>query len=197
MPIYFFAIYQRVAILMSLSKVPPGDNLPEEINVIIEIPAHADPVKYEIDKHSGALFVDRFMSTSMHYPTNYGYIPHTLSDDGDPVDVLVPTPFALLSGSVITCRPVGLLMMTDESGTDVKVLAVPLDQLSPVYKGVNSIADMPELLLKQIQHFFEHYKDLEPEKWVRVGDWQDVDAAKSEITVSVRRYQEAPEKPAF
>jgi inorganic pyrophosphatase len=182
---------------MSLSKVPSGDNLPEEINVIIEIPAHADPVKYEIDKHSGALFVDRFMSTSMHYPTNYGYIPHTLSDDGDPVDVLVPTPFALLAGSVITCRPVGLLMMTDESGTDVKVLAVPLDQLSPVYKGVKGIADMPELMLKQIQHFFEHYKDLEPEKWVRVGDWQDAAAAKQEITESVKRFREAPEKPAF
>jgi len=182
---------------MSLSKVSPGENLPEEINVIIEIPANANPVKYEIDKKSGALFVDRFMSTCMHYPSNYGYIPNTLSDDGDPVDVLVPTPFALLSGSVITCRPVGQLMMTDESGTDVKVLAVPLDQLSPAYKGVKSIADMPELLLKQIQHFFEHYKDLEPEKWVRVGDWQNVDAARQEIMDSIKRYNDAPEKPAF
>jgi len=182
---------------MSLNKVPAGIDLPEEINVIIEIPAHADPVKYEVDKDSGAIFVDRFMSTCMHYPTNYGYVPHTLSDDGDPVDVLVPTPFPLLAGSVITCRPIGVLMMTDESGIDAKILAVPLRKQSPVYQGIKETSDMPELLLNQIQHFFEHYKDLEPGKWVRVDGWKDAAAAKKEIVDSVKRYEEAPEKPAF
>jgi inorganic pyrophosphatase len=182
---------------MSLNTVPAGKDLPEEINVIIEIPAHADPVKYEVDKDSGALFVDRFMATCMHYPTNYGYVPHTLSDDGDPVDVLVPTPFPLLAGSVITCRPIGMLMMTDESGTDAKILAVPLKKLSPIYQGIKETTDMPELLLNQIQHFFEHYKDLEPGKWVRIEGWEDAAAAKKEITDSVKRYEEAPEKPAF
>ncbi len=182
---------------MSLNKVPAGNDLPEEINVIVEIPAHADPVKYEVDKASGAMFVDRFMSTCMHYPTNYGYVPHTLSEDGDPVDVLVPTPFPLLAGSVIKCRPVGVLMMTDESGIDAKILAVPLRKLSPVYQGIKEISDMPELLLNQIQHFFEHYKDLEPGKWVRIDGWKDASAAKKEILDSVARYDEAPEKPAF
>lgn len=182
---------------MSLNKVPAGSDLPEEINVIIEIPAHADPVKYEVDKDSGAIFVDRFMATCMHYPTNYGYVPHTLSEDGDPVDVLVPTPFPLLAGSVIKCRPVGVLKMTDESGTDAKILAVPVRKLTPVYKGVKECADLDELLLNQIQHFFEHYKDLEPGKWVRVEGWGDSAEAKKEIIDSVNRYEEAPEKPAF
>ncbi|MBV1909872.1 MAG: inorganic diphosphatase [Kangiellaceae bacterium] len=182
---------------MSLNIVPAGKNLPEEINVIIEIPAHADPVKYEVDKDTGALFVDRFMATCMHYPTNYGYVPHTLSDDGDPVDVLVPTPFPLLAGSVITCRPIGMLLMTDESGTDAKILAVPLKKLSPIYQGIKETDDMPELLLNQIQHFFEHYKDLEPGKWVKIDGWKDAAAAKQEIIDSVKRYEDAPEKPAF
>lgn len=182
---------------MSLNKVPAGKDLPEEINVVIEIPAHADPVKYEVDKDSGAIFVDRFMSTCMHYPTNYGYVPHTLSDDGDPVDVLVPTPFPLLAGAVITCRPIGVLMMTDESGIDAKILAVPLRKQSPVYQGIKETTDMPELLLNQIQHFFEHYKDLEPGKWVRIDGWKDAATAKQEIIDSVKRYEDAPEKPAF
>ena len=182
---------------MSLNQVPAGSNLPEEINVIIEIPAHADPVKYEVDKDSGAIFVDRFMATCMHYPTNYGYVPNTLSEDGDPVDVLVPTPFALLAGSVIKCRPIGVLNMTDESGKDAKILAVPIRQLTPIYEGVNETKDMPELLLNQIQHFFEHYKDLESGKWVRIDGWGDAAAARQEVIDSVKRYEGASEKPAF
>lgn len=182
---------------MSLNSVPAGKNLPEEINVIIEIPAHADPVKYEVDKESGAIFVDRFMSTCMHYPTNYGYVPHTLSLDGDPVDVLVPTPFPLLAGSVIRCRPIGVLNMTDESGEDAKILAVPVDKLSTIYRGINEITQIPELLLNQISHFFEHYKDLEPNKWVKIEGWADAKAARDEITSSVDRYEQLDEKPAF
>ncbi|MDF2179158.1 inorganic diphosphatase [Aliiglaciecola sp. CAU 1673] len=182
---------------MSLNAVPAGKNLPEEINVIIEIPAHSDPVKYEVDKESGAIFVDRFMATCMHYPTNYGYVPHTLSEDGDPVDVLVITPFPLLAGSVIRCRPVGVLKMTDESGADAKVLAVPADKLSTIYRGITEIDQVPELLLKQIEHFFEHYKDLEPNKWVKIDKWANAAEAKEEIMSSVKRYNDAPDKPAF
>ncbi|GAB3027203.1 inorganic diphosphatase [Bowmanella dokdonensis] len=182
---------------MSLNAVPAGKNLPDEVNVIIEIPAHSDPVKYEVDKESGAIFVDRFMATCMHYPTNYGYVPHTLSEDGDPVDVLVITPFPLLAGSVIACRPVGVLKMTDESGTDAKVLAVPKDKLSTIYRGVKEIDDVPELLRHQIEHFFKHYKDLEPNKWVKIDGWDNAAAARDEIVASVKRYEEAPEKPAF
>lgn len=182
---------------MSLNKVPAGSNLPDEINVIIEIPAHADPVKYEVDKESGAIFVDRFMSTCMNYPCNYGYVPHTLSEDGDPVDVLVPTPFPLLPGSVIRCRPIGVLHMTDESGEDAKILAVPADKLSTIYRGINEATELPALLLQQISHFFEHYKDLEPNKWVKIQGWEDAKAAKKEITDSVTRYQNTDDKPAF
>lgn len=182
---------------MSLNAVPAGKNLPDEINVIIEIPAHADPVKYEVDKESGAIFVDRFMATCMHYPTNYGYVPHTLSEDGDPVDVLVITPFPLLAGSVIKCRPVGVLNMTDESGKDAKVLAVPIDKLSTIYRGVTEIDQVPELLKNQLVHFFEHYKDLEPNKWVKVDGWSNAEAAKAEIVGSVERYNAAEQKPAF
>ncbi|MCC2617623.1 inorganic diphosphatase [Aestuariibacter halophilus] len=182
---------------MSLNAVPAGKNLPDEINVIIEIPAHSDPVKYEVDKESGAIFVDRFMATCMHYPTNYGYVPHTLSEDGDPVDVLVITPFPLLAGSVIRCRPVGVLNMTDESGADAKVLAVPADKLSTIYRGITEIDQTPELLRNQIEHFFEHYKDLEPNKWVKIEGWQGSDAAKQEILDSVKRYEETDDKPAF
>ncbi|MBI2380556.1 MAG: inorganic diphosphatase [Gammaproteobacteria bacterium] len=182
---------------MSLNKVPAGKKLPDEINVIIEIPAHADPIKYEVDKESGAIFVDRFMATCMHYPTNYGYVPHTLSEDGDPVDVLVPTPFPLIPGSVIRCRPVGVLKMTDESGTDAKVLAVPVDKLTGIYKDVQDVNDLPELLKNQIVHFFEHYKDLEKGKWVKVDGWEDIAAAKAEILASVERYNSSDDKPAF
>jgi len=182
---------------MSLNAVPAGKNLPDEINVIIEIPAHSDPVKYEVDKESGAIFVDRFMATCMHYPTNYGYVPHTLSEDGDPADVLVMTPFPLLAGSVIKCRPVGVLKMTDESGVDAKILAVPADKLSTIYRGITDIDHIPELTKHQIQHFFEHYKDLEPNKWVKIEGWEDAAAAKAELVNSVRLYEESEVKPAF
>lgn len=173
---------------MSLNDVPAGKKLPEEVNVIIEIPAHADPIKYEVDKDSGAVFVDRFMATCMHYPANYGYVNNTLSDDGDPVDVLVVTPFPLISGAVIRCRPVGVLKMTDESGFDAKVIAVPVDKLTKIYSDVKEATDLPSLLLKQIEHFFEHYKDLEEGKWVKVEGWDNADAAKNEIVESVERY---------
>jgi len=176
---------------MSLNDVSAGTNLPDEINVIIEIPANADPIKYEVDKHSGAIFVDRFMSTCMFYPCNYGYVNHTLSEDGDPVDVLVPTPFPLIPGAVIKCRPIGVLNMTDESGTDAKILAVPVDKLTPLYRGINEAAEMPELLLNQIRHFFESYKDLEPGKWVKIDGWDNAAAAKAEIVASVKRYEVA------
>ena len=182
---------------MNLDRVSSGDKLPNDINVIIEIPAHSDPVKYELDKATGAMFVDRFMSSSMHYPCNYGYVPHTLSSDGDPIDVLVLTPYPLISGSVIKCRPVGVLKMTDESGDDAKVLAVPGDRLCKSYRKIQSFRDLPEDMLNRIAHFFEHYKDLDEGKWVRVEGWGDIDEAKQEIMGSVQMFQEAPEKPCF
>ena len=182
---------------MNLDKVASGDNVPNEINVIIEIPAHSDPVKYELDKTTGAMYVDRFMSTAMYYPCNYGYVPRTLSKDGDPVDVLVLTPHSLISGSVIKCRPVGLLKMTDESGDDAKVLSVPIDKLCKSYRNVESFRDLSGEVLNRIAHFFEHYKDLDEGKWVRVDGWYGVDEAKQEIMASLRMYQDAPEKPAF
>ncbi len=182
---------------MSLNKVPSGNDLPNEVNVIIEIPAHADPVKYEVDKDSGAMFVDRFMSTAMHYPCNYGYIPHTLSDDGDPADVLVVTPIPVISGAVIRCRPMAMLKMTDESGDDAKILAVPTTDICKQWADAQGPDDLPAGLLAQIAHFFEHYKDLDEGKWVRVEGWLGADAAREEIMNSVKLFQEAPEKPAF
>lgn len=176
---------------MSFHNVTPGRDVPNDINVIIEIPAQSDPVKYEVDKESGALFVDRFMATAMFYPCNYGYVPSTLSEDGDPVDVLVVTPVPLISGSVIRCRPIGMLKMTDESGVDAKILAVPVDKLSSLYTKVQSPEDMPSLLLAQISHFFEHYKDLEPGKWVKVDGWVGAAEAKAEILASVERHNNA------
>jgi len=179
---------------MNLDRVGSGKNLPDDINVIIEIPSHSDPVKYEVDKETGALFVDRFMNTAMFYPCNYGYVPHTLSDDGDPVDVLVMSPYALISGSVVQCRPVGMLKMTDESGEDAKVIAVPHDKL---YDDVKNIEDVSPRLLDQLAHFFEHYKDLEKEKWVKIEGWVGLEEAKAEIMESVKRFNEAPVKPQF
>ena len=164
---------------MSLLNVPAGKDLPEDIYVVIEIPANADPIKYEVDKESGALFVDRFMSTAMFYPCNYGYINHTLSLDGDPVDVLVPTPYPLEPGSVIRCRPVGVLKMTDESGEDAKLVAVPHTKLSKEYDHIKDVNDLPELLKAQITHFFEHYKDLEAGKWVKVDGWDNAECESS------------------
>ncbi|HEX9626450.1 MAG TPA: inorganic diphosphatase [Acidiferrobacterales bacterium] len=182
---------------MNLDRVNSGNDVPNDINVIIEIPSHSDPVKYEVDKATGAMFVDRFMNTAMHYPCNYGYVPHTLSEDGDPVDVLVVTPVPLISGSVIRCRPIGLLRMTDESGPDGKVLAVPIDKLCTLYRAAKRPEDMPPMLLAQIAHFFEHYKDLEPNKWVKVEGWTDAEAAGREILSAIERYRNAKDKPYF
>lgn len=182
---------------MNLDRVGPGEIAPDEINVIIEIPAHSDPVKYEVDKETGAMFVDRFMNTAMFYPCNYGYVPHTLSDDGDPVDVLVVTPIPVISGSVIRCRPVAVLKMTDEAGSDAKVLAVPINKLCKLYKDADGPEHMPQQLLDQIAHFFAHYKDLEAGKWVKIEGWGGIDDAKAEIVDSIKRYQAEPEKPAF
>jgi inorganic pyrophosphatase len=173
---------------MSLQKVTPGAKCPEQFNVIIEIPMNADPVKYEVDKDSGAMFVDRFMSTAMHYPCNYGYIPQTLSDDGDPVDVLVITPFPLVTGVVVTCRPIGILKMEDEAGGDAKLLAVPIDKILPIYSHWQKPEDLNDLRLRTIQHFFEHYKDLEPGKWVKVTGWDGPEAAKTEIRHGLAQY---------
>ena len=166
---------------MSLQQVTPGAKAPDEFNVIIEIPMAADPIKYEVDKESGAIFVDRFMSTAMHYPCNYGYIPQTLSDDGDPVDVLVITPYPLIPGVVVTCRAIGVLNMEDEAGGDAKLLAVPIDKILSIYTHWQKPEDMNDLRLQQIQHFFEHYKDLEPGKWVKIQGWAGPDAARKEV----------------
>ena len=173
---------------MGLDLVTPGDQAPDIFNVIVEIPMNADPIKYEVDKASGAIFVDRFMGTAMHYPCNYGYVPHTIADDGDPVDVLVITPFPLIPGVVVRSRPLGLLKMTDEAGSDAKVLAVPDDKILPIYSHWRKYEDIHAQRLSQIQHFFEHYKDLEPGKWVRVHGWGGVDDAKQEITTGMKRY---------
>ena len=182
---------------MNLDRVTPGSNVPDEVNVIIEIPSHSDPVKYEVDKATGAMFVDRFMNTAMHYPCNYGYVPRTLSEDGDPVDVLVVTPVPLISGSVIRCRPIGMLRMTDESGPDAKVLAVPVTEACALYCEAQTPADLPPTLLAQIAHFFQHYKDLEPNKWVRIEGWSNAEEAKTELATSIERYRDAKEKPFF
>jgi inorganic pyrophosphatase len=182
---------------MNLDRVSPGRDVPDDCNVIVEIPMHAVPIKYEIDKQTGAMFVDRFLATSMHYPCNYGYVPRTLSGDGDPVDVLVVSPLPIVSGAVVRCRPIGMLKMEDEAGDDTKVLAVPIDRLSPLYRSVQSARDLPEITLAQIAHFFEHYKDLERGKWVKVLGWAGPEDAKREILAGVAAYKKAKKKPAF
>ncbi len=174
---------------MILDRVSSGKNVPNDINVVIEIPAHSDPIKYEVDKDTGAMFVDRFMGTAMHYPCNYGYVPQTLSEDGDPVDVLVVTPIPVISGSVMRVRPLGMLNMTDEAGPDAKIIGVPVDELSNLYSGMDSVRDLPKALLDSIAHFFDHYKDLEPGKFVTIEGWGDVEDAKREIIDSVERYK--------
>lgn len=190
-------LFEKLENSMSLDRVPAGRDIPNDFNVIVEIPAHGEPIKYEVDKDSGAMFVDRFMSTAMHYPCNYGYIPHTLSEDGDPVDVLVITPIPLITGVVVRCRPVGMLKMADEAGEDAKLLAVPVDKLTNLYRDIESPRDLPESMLNQISHFFEHYKDLEAGKWVKVQGWVGAEEAKAEILAGVTRYQASPEKPGF
>jgi len=183
---------------MPLDRVPPGNNIPNDFNVIIEIPAQSNPIKYEIDKESAALWVDRFMGTAMQYPTNYGYIPQTISDDGDPVDVLVITPVPLLARCVIRCRALGLLDMSDEAGRDPKILAVPIAALTSYYNKIKDVNDLPKASLDMISHFFEHYKDLEEGKWVRIDGWLGQDFAAAEINVSIQSYnkqqQDLPEE---
>ncbi len=174
---------------MGLELVESGRNVPDEINVIIEIPAKSDPVKYEVDKATGLISVDRFVATCMYYPCDYGFIPKTLSEDGDPVDVLVATPFPVIHGAVIRCRPVGMMRMTDESGPDAKILAVPVDKLSTRYRDIQQPDDFGKDFLDSIEHFFQHYKDLEKGKWVKISGWENQEAAKKEILESVKRYQ--------
>ena len=176
---------------MSFNQVPAGKDLPNDIYVVIEIPANSSPVKYEIEKDFDALMVDRFMTAPMFYPANYGYINNTLADDGDAVDVLVVCPYPVVTGSVIRCRPVGVLNMTDEAGEDAKLIAVPHDKLSKEYKDVQDIGDLPQLLANQIKHFFENYKTLEEGKWVKVEGWGNADAARAAITAGAAMYQEA------
>ncbi len=176
---------------MSLDNVTPGKNAPDSFNVIIEIPMNADPVKYEVDKETSAIFVDRFMSTAMHYPTNYGYVPKTISGDGDPVDVLVITPVPLIPGVVVTCRAIGILKMEDEAGQDGKVLAVPIDKILSLYTRWKRPEDLSPVRLKTIAHFFEHYKDLEVNKWVKILGWEGPESAKQEIMDGIANYNKA------
>ena len=176
---------------MSLDSVSPGKNAPAEFNVIIEIPMNSDPIKYEVDKATGTLFVDRFMTTAMYYPVNYGYVPQTLSGDGDPVDVLVITPYPLQPGVGVTCRPLGILKMEDEAGIDGKVLAVPIDKVLPIYSHWKKVDDINPMRLQAISHFFEHYKDLEAGKWVKVLGWEGPEAAHKEILDGIASYNQS------
>ncbi|MBM4215694.1 MAG: inorganic diphosphatase [Gammaproteobacteria bacterium] len=179
---------------MALDLVPTGKDVPNDVNVIIEIPKDADPVKYEVDKATGAIFVDRILSTPMRYPCNYGYIPHTLCGDGDPADVLVILPLPLVPGSVIRCRPVGVMMMQDEAGSDEKLLAVPVDKVFNGYSHVHDIAQVSKHWLERIGHFFQHYKDLEPGKWVKISGWGDADQARKIVLDSIQRFNASPDK---
>jgi inorganic pyrophosphatase len=172
---------------MDIKKIPLGKNPPKDINVIIEIPIRSDPVKYEVDKESGAMFVDRFLHTAMFYPVNYGFIPHTLAADGDPADVMVVGQHGVAVGAVLRSRPIGVLMMEDEAGMDEKILAVPHPKLHPFYDNVASYEDLPETLIQQIEHFFAHYKDLEPGKWVKVAGWGDAEDAARIIEDAIDR----------
>ncbi len=172
---------------MRIDAIPTGNNPPEDINVIIEVPVGGEPIKYEMDKASGALFVDRYLYTSMRYPGNYGFVPHTLSDDGDPIDVLVASTRAITPGAVLNCRPIGALMMTDEAGGDEKIVAVPSAKLSRRYEKVVNYSDLPQITIQQIEHFFAHYKDLEGDKWVKVEGWVDADAARKLIQDGIDR----------
>ncbi|MBV9289825.1 MAG: inorganic diphosphatase [Hyphomicrobiales bacterium] len=176
---------------MNLDAVPIGKHAPHDVNVVIEVPIGGEPIKYEMDKESGALFVDRFLYTSMRYPGNYGFIPHTLSGDGDPCDVVVANTRALAPGAVISSRIVGVLLMEDESGGDEKLLAVPSARLTQRYAHVHNYTDMPEITIKQIEHFFAHYKDLEPGKWVRIVRWGDAEEARKLVVEGIERAKQA------
>ena len=172
---------------MDIKKVPIGRNPPYEVNVIIEIPMGGSPVKYEFDKESGAMYVDRFLHTAMYYPCNYGFIPHTLSDDGDPIDAAVLGQIPVQPGVIIPSRPIGVLIMEDESGIDEKLLCVPLDDLHPFYGNVSSYCDLRPVMIEQMTHFFEHYKDLEPNKWTKVKGWGETEEAMDLIREAIDR----------
>lgn len=174
--------------MSALQSISPGHHIPDDFNVVIEISANCTPVKYEIDKASGFLMVDRFMPTAMHYPCNYGFVPNTLSNDGDPVDVLVMTPYPVQAGSLMRCRALGVLQMTDESGEDYKILALPIEKACIHYAHMHELSDIPEVTLHAIAHFFENYKKLEPNKWVEIGEWLGKEAAAKEINDSIARY---------
>ncbi|MBS7810983.1 inorganic diphosphatase [Roseococcus pinisoli] len=176
---------------MNLNAIPIGKNPPEDLNVIIEVSIGGEPIKYEMDKEAGALFVDRFLYTPMRYPGNYGFVPHTLSDDGDPIDVLVANTRPIAPGAIINVRPVGVLKMEDDGGGDEKIIAVPSPKLTQRYVNVNTISDLPQITLDQIRHFFEHYKDLEPGKWVKVLGWGGADEAKVLIQQAIDRAKAA------
>ena len=172
---------------MRLDALKPGNNPPEDINVIIEVPVGGEPIKYEMDKASGTLMVDRFLYTPMRYPGNYGFVPHTLSADGDPIDVLVCNTRAIVPGAVINCRPIGVLVMEDDGGGDEKIIAVPSHKLTKRYDKVKTYTDLPDISMQQIEHFFAHYKDLEPGKWVKIDHWGHADEAKKLITAALER----------
>jgi inorganic pyrophosphatase len=172
---------------MRFDAIRVGNRPPEDINVIVEVPVGGEPIKYEVDKASGALVVDRFLYTPMRYPGNYGFVPHTLCGDGDPLDVLISNTRALVPGSVINCRPVGVLLMEDESGMDEKLIAVPSSHVTRRYDGVQTVDDLPEITRSQIEHFFQHYKDLEPGKWVRIARWGDAADARAIVLEAMRR----------
>ncbi len=176
---------------MNLNAVPIGKNPPDDINVVIEVPIGGEPIKYEMDKESGALWVDRFLYTSMRYPGNYGFIPHTLSNDGDPCDVVVANTRAIVPGAVMNCRVVGVLLMEDEQGGDEKLLAVPSSTLTKRYANVNNYLDLPAITIQQIEHFFAHYKDLEPNKWVRIIRWGDAAEARALVIEGIERAKKA------
>ncbi|HYP57736.1 MAG TPA: inorganic diphosphatase [Beijerinckia sp.] len=176
---------------MRLDAISIGKNPPDEVNVLIEVPIGGEPIKYELDKDSGALVVDRFLYTSMRYPGNYGFIPHTLSDDGDPCDVIIANTRAIVPGAIMSCRVVGVLLMQDEAGQDEKIIAVPSAKLTKRYEKVLNYTDLPEITLKQIEHFFTHYKDLEPNKWVKILRWGDVEEARKIVTASIEKAKAA------
>ena len=172
---------------MRIDAIPVGKNPPDEVNVIIEVPVGGEPIKYELDKEAGTMVVDRFLYTPMRYPGNYGFIPHTLSEDGDPVDVLVANTRPILPGAVMACRPIGVLIMTDEAGGDEKIVAVPVAKISRRYERIRDIGDLPEITMKQIEHFFAHYKDLEGDKWSKIDRWGDAAEAKRMIAAAMEK----------
>jgi len=180
---------------MRIDAVSTGKNPPHEVNVIVEVPVGGEPIKYEMDKEAGTLVVDRFLYTSMRYPGNYGFIPHTLSEDGDPCDVLIANQRGIVPGAIVAVRPVGVLLMSDEAGGDEKIIAVPVQKLTRRYDKVHNYTDLPDITIKQIEHFFQHYKDLEDNKWVKVAGWGDADAARQSILDAIARASRAGAKP--